>query len=345
MSFKLILARDILSFSFYPPSFSTGALQAAPVHLFCSKRPSRCEQCGWTGARARAGDHRSPLPAQVGGKPRVVSRRGVTTQKRPSRREQGGQSERDNAGAQEQPHPQSNSNTKKVTPSSIDLCTILWYRYDKETEVPFVEFSSRLKELRQQKGVSQATLANEIHISRSAVAKWENGLGLPSEDSLALLADYFGVDASELLADQTEQQTLVEKNQTIASQKKVIAGLLLGVGIGLLILGYVFIPPLREYLMLIAFGLIFIVLGVFNVKGNIATVHWYNRRKVTKENQLPYCRLVGLGTILIGAALILSALLQAFAGEAAGAAVILVGIIIGLVLILFAQFKYNRGLF
>lgn len=208
-----------------------------------------------------------------------------------------------------------------------------------------MEFSSKLKELRLQKGVSQATLANEIHISRSAVAKWENGLGLPNEDSLKFLADYFDIAVSELLADQTAQQTLVEKNQTIASQKKVIVGLLLGVGIGLLILGYAFIAPLRDYLMLIAFGIIFIVLGAFNVKGNIATVHWYNRRKVTKENQLPYCRLVGTGTILIGIALILSALLQAFAGEAAGAAVILVGIIIGLVLILIAQFKYNRGLF
>ena len=47
-----------------------------------------------------------------------------------------------------------------------------------------MEFSEKLKELRQQKGVSQTKLAADIHISRSAVAKWENGLGLPSEDSL-----------------------------------------------------------------------------------------------------------------------------------------------------------------
>lgn len=208
-----------------------------------------------------------------------------------------------------------------------------------------MEFSERLKELRLQKGISQAVLAEAIHISRSAVAKWENGLGLPNEDSLVLLAEYFGVPAAELLSDQSGQRTLVEKNQTIDAQRKVIVGFLVGCGLGLLILGYVFIEPLRDYLMLVALGIIFIVLGSFNVKGNIATIHWYNRRKVSKEDQLPYCRLVGFGTILIGVALILSALLQTFALEQAGSGVILIGIIAGLALILTAQFKYNRGLF
>ena len=41
-----------------------------------------------------------------------------------------------------------------------------------------MEFSEKLKELRSEKGISQAKLAVDIHISRSAVAKWENGLEL-----------------------------------------------------------------------------------------------------------------------------------------------------------------------
>ena len=208
-----------------------------------------------------------------------------------------------------------------------------------------MEFSSRLKELRQQKGISQAALANDIHISRSAVAKWENGLGLPSEESLNLLAEYFEIDVAELLSDQDGQQILIEKNQTIASQKKLINGLLWGVGIGLFLLGYAFIEPLREYLFLIAFGIIFIILGAFNMRGNIATIHWYNRRKVTKEDQLPYCRLVGLGTAVIGAAIIFSGLISAFFSEVFGALITLLGVIIGLALILYAQIKYNKGLF
>ena len=50
-----------------------------------------------------------------------------------------------------------------------------------------MEFSEKLKELRMQKGISQTKLAEDIHISRSAVAKWENGLGLPNDEYLQLL--------------------------------------------------------------------------------------------------------------------------------------------------------------
>lgn len=208
-----------------------------------------------------------------------------------------------------------------------------------------MEFSEKLKELRLQKGVSQAKLASEIHISRSAVAKWENGLGLPNEESLGLLAEYFEVDVADFFTDKENEQKLVSKNRTIENQRKLITGLLIGVAAGLLLLGYLFIEPLRDRLMLIAFGVIFIVLGSFNMKGNIATVHWYNRRKVSKEDQLPYCRLVGLGTIVFGTSMIVSALLQAVVSIEIGAAMMLPGILVGLVLILVAQFKYNKGLF
>lgn len=208
-----------------------------------------------------------------------------------------------------------------------------------------MEFSEKLKQLRLKKGISQARLADEIHISRSAVAKWENGLGLPNEESLKLLAEYFEIDVAEFLPDKENEETLIAKNRTIASQEKWIIGLLIGVAIGLLLLGYAFIEPLRDNLMLIAFGIVFIVLGAFNMKGNIASIHWYNRRKVTEEDQLPYCRLVGVGTIVIGVSMIVSAVLQAIVSIEVGAAMMLPGILIGLILILVAQFKYNKGLF
>ena len=50
-----------------------------------------------------------------------------------------------------------------------------------------MNFANKLKELRQKKGISQAKLAKDIYVSRSAIAKWENGLGIPSDESLELL--------------------------------------------------------------------------------------------------------------------------------------------------------------
>ena len=78
-----------------------------------------------------------------------------------------------------------------------------------------MEFGTKLKELRATKGVSQAKLAADIHISRSAVAKWENGLGLPNDESLRMLSEYFGIPVSDLIPDKTNAETIVSKNKTI----------------------------------------------------------------------------------------------------------------------------------
>ena len=98
-----------------------------------------------------------------------------------------------------------------------------------------MEFSEKLKELRSEKGIAQAKLAADIHISRSAVAKWENGLGLPNDESLGLLADYFGITIDELIPNKNNEEILVSKNKTIDQQKKVIIGFAVGCAIGLFI--------------------------------------------------------------------------------------------------------------
>lgn len=208
-----------------------------------------------------------------------------------------------------------------------------------------MEFSEKLKELRTAKGVSQARLAEAIHISRSAVAKWENGLGLPNDESLKILAEYFGVSISEFIPDKSNAETLVSKNKTIAQQKNALIGLIVGVLIGLFILGYIFVEPLRDVLELLALGAIIAVLGIFNMSGNIASIHWYNRRKVTKENQKAYCLVVGLGTLVIGLGLIIAGIMQALVSAEVSSVLMVIGLVIGLVLILYGQFKYNRGIF
>lgn len=208
-----------------------------------------------------------------------------------------------------------------------------------------MEFSEKLKLLRAQRNISQAKLAEEIHISRSAVAKWENGLGLPGSDSLQMLADYFDLSVSDLLPDQDNAEVIINKNQTIVQQKNLICTLLTLMGIGAFVLIYIFIEPLRGVLDLIGLGVIFIILGIFNMKGNIASIHWYNRRKVTKENQRAYCMFIGSGTAIMGIALILSAIAQIYISIETGAVITMIGTILGLILMVYAQIKYNRGIF
>ena len=208
-----------------------------------------------------------------------------------------------------------------------------------------MEFSEKLKELRSVKGISQAKLATDIHISRSAVAKWENGLGLPSDESLKMLAEYFGVGVGELLPDKSNEEILVEKNKTIARQKNAIIGISFGCALSLFVSVYVFVEPLRATIGMLGLVLVFVLLGIFNMCGNIGSIHWYNRRKVTKENQKAYCLVMGLGTLIIGVTLIAATIVQVLVGVEQGAFVILGGVVIGFALMLYAQFKYNKGLF
>ena len=203
----------------------------------------------------------------------------------------------------------------------------------------------KIKEARKQCGLSQEQLAEKMSVSRSAIAKWENGLGLPNDESLKLLADYFGITIDELIPNKSNEEILVSKNKTIDQQKKVIVGFAAGCAIGLFILGFIFIEPLRESLVQLGLGAIFVLLGIFNMCGNIGTIHWYNRRKVTKENQKAYCMFVGLGTLIVGVAIIAGAVIQALGYIAASGLVMGVGVLIGLALILYTQFKYNKGLF
>lgn len=78
-----------------------------------------------------------------------------------------------------------------------------------------MEFKDRLKELRLRRGLSQTQLAQAIFVSRSAVAKWENGLGYPSEDSLQALIDFFCVPQDHFSTREPEI-VIVEKNKRIS---------------------------------------------------------------------------------------------------------------------------------
>ena len=53
---------------------------------------------------------------------------------------------------------------------------------------------------RKEKGLSQAELAERLHVTDKAVSRWETGRGMPAIDSLEPLAEVLGITVSELLA-------------------------------------------------------------------------------------------------------------------------------------------------
>ncbi len=100
-----------------------------------------------------------------------------------------------------------------------------------------------------------------------------------------------------------------------------------------------------ENIMLLIVGLLICVLGIVNISGNISTIHSYNRKNVSEEDTPKYGRAVGLGTLIIGISIIISFVLTVAGLAAFVPFVIVPSLIAGLVLILYAQFKYNKGIF
>lgn len=102
---------------------------------------------------------------------------------------------------------------------------------------------------------------------------------------------------------------------------------------------------MADSVIMLALGILICVFGAVNITGNISTIHWYNRRKVSEEDVPKYGRAVGIGTLIIGASLIAAAVLQLVCGAEASEYIVLAGLAIGCVIILCAQFKYNKGIF
>ena len=98
-----------------------------------------------------------------------------------------------------------------------------------------MEFKDKLKKIRSEHGISQQALADAIFVSRSAIAKWENGLGYPNSASMSALTEYFGVDKSYFDTEEVET-VIVEKNKDISIFKTL---LLCVVTIGLLVLSMI----------------------------------------------------------------------------------------------------------
>lgn len=56
----------------------------------------------------------------------------------------------------------------------------------------------RIKDLREEKSITQTKLAQETKIKQANISRWESGLNTPNLSDLWILADYFGVSIDYL---------------------------------------------------------------------------------------------------------------------------------------------------
>ena len=99
-------------------------------------------------------------------------------------------------------------------------------------------------------------------------------------------------------------------------------------------------------------GILVSILGIINMTGNISSLRWYHRQRVTEENRKPFGKLVGLGTLIIGLSMIVFGILflifeqtQLQAFVVIGVIELIVSIIVGMIVSFYAMKKYNGGIF
>ena len=99
-------------------------------------------------------------------------------------------------------------------------------------------------------------------------------------------------------------------------------------------------------------GVICIILGISNMRGNISSLHSYHRHRVSEEDIIPFGKQVGLGTVIIGIGIIVFSVLFAVTLYVennifvlVGTVALFIGLIIGTIMSFKAMKRYNSGIF
>ena len=99
-------------------------------------------------------------------------------------------------------------------------------------------------------------------------------------------------------------------------------------------------------------GVVCVVLGISNMRGNISSIHSYHRHRVSEENRISFGKKVGLGTIICGCAVMAFSIFSAITLYTenqmfviVGTVLLIAGLVAGLGLSFYAMIKYNKGIF
>ena len=74
-------------------------------------------------------------------------------------------------------------------------------------EVVKMSIGTKIKSLRNMRGMSQNELAKAIGVSRQAITKWESDAGVPEIESLVRISELFDVNLDSLIKDEVSQYT------------------------------------------------------------------------------------------------------------------------------------------
>ena len=84
------------------------------------------------------------------------------------------------------------------------------------------QFGQFIAGIRKEKKMTQAELAEKIHVTDKAISRWERGLGFPDIQTLEPLAQVLGISVLELMRSEKKKPTGdMDTTETQYTQKEV----------------------------------------------------------------------------------------------------------------------------
>jgi len=81
-----------------------------------------------------------------------------------------------------------------------------------------MELSEKIQKLRKEHNMTQEQFAEKLFVSRTAVSKWETGRGMPSMESLQMIAKLFHITLDDLLS--TEEIVVIAESENKENIKR-----------------------------------------------------------------------------------------------------------------------------
>mgnify|MGYP001119173410 FL=1 len=75
-----------------------------------------------------------------------------------------------------------------------------------------------LKELRKEKGITQAQLAETLNVSARTVSRWETGSNMPDISILVDIADYYDISIPEIINGERKSEKMDEEVKEVAEK-------------------------------------------------------------------------------------------------------------------------------
>ncbi len=88
--------------------------------------------------------------------------------------------------------------------------------------IPMIDFAKRLKQLREERSMTQARLASLLDIDPRAYNRWERGSNMPQLDTLIKIADILKVSLDELVGrTESISEPKIRNNKLLHLYEKV----------------------------------------------------------------------------------------------------------------------------